>query len=427
MTSTRREFVMGGLAAGASLPIVAGRLAPAWLQAAGSMLAGRKLVVLQVHGGWDYFNQIVPVNMPVYYSARPTTSIGIADSEGVSTLTIAAGIPQKWAIALQPFKAMYDAGRLAVINNIGYPRPNLSHFSSEMIWEEADPNASIRTQGWLSRYLTKGYAGGYHIPALDIETRLNGSFLGSRVPVMRNTTTFSFQFDASTAADNNLEAQLLMEHALALRATQSPNLQFLCKGLAGSVNDSATLLSTGAGYTPRVTYPNSQLARDLQLVARYITGGLPTHVYYLGTGGFDNHANLAIAGQAHTGTLANLLNGVSGSVKAFLDDMAAWGVANDVVVVIFSEFSRRFGANGSIGTDHGHGGVAYVAGAPVKGGFYGTFPDLSKATTPYANYYPPFDATSTDFRSLYATVLERWLGVASTPILGAQFPLLGCL
>lgn len=427
MTHTRRDFVMGGLAAGAALPAVAGKLAPSWLQAASNLVAGRKLIVLQVHGGWDYFNQIVPVNMPVYYSARPTSSIGIADNDGVSTLPIQAGVPQKFAIAMQAFKALYDAGQLAIVNNVGYPNPNLSHFTSEMIWEEANPTATLRSQGWLSRYLTKGYTGGYQIPALDIESRLNGAFLGSRVPVMRTPTTFAFQFDASTAVDNNLQAQLLMEHALFVRPTASPNLSYLSRGLAGSVGDSATLLSTGASYAPKVTYPNNALARDLQLAARYITGGLPTQIFYLGTGGYDNHANLAVAGTGHTGTLANLLTGLTGAVKAFLDDMAAWGVANDVVVMIFSEFSRRFGVNGSVGVDHGHGGVAYLAGTPVKGGFFGTYPDLTKATTPYNNYYPRFDTTSTDFRSLYATVLEKWLGVQSSPILGAQFPLIGAL
>jgi uncharacterized protein (DUF1501 family) len=428
MTSTRRDFLIGGLSAGAALPLGA-KLAPQWLQAAGSGAQQKKLVILQINGGWDLFNQIVPVNMPVYYAARPTNGIGIPDS-ATTTLEIAASIPQKWAIFMRGFKDLYDRGDLAVINGFGYPNPNLSHFESELKYYQADPAASILTEGWLSRYLRLGYTGGFQVPAMDFQGRLVGAFVGSRVPVFTSPTAFGYQYDtnAISSGDNATEHATLKQNAMVLRQTPSPNLRYLAEGTAGAVNDSALVQTSGANYTPRVTYPATTLARDLQLAARYITGGLATHVFYLSTGGFDNHANIAVAGAAHTGTFANLMTNVTNCVKAFLDDMAAYSRSQDVVVMLFSEFSRRFGQNGSIGTDHGHGSVCYLAGDPVVGGWYGTYPDLNLATQPYANYYPRFDpATSIDFRRVYATVIEKWFGTPSAPILGQQFQLIPAL
>jgi uncharacterized protein (DUF1501 family) len=423
--TTRRDFLLGSLSAGAGT-VLGSRLAPQWLQAAGGS-STRKLVVIQISGGWDYFSQIIPVNSPQYYAARTTAGIGIADNDNVSTLPISGSIPQKWSIALRAFKDLYDRGDLAVVNNVGYPSPNLSHPESTARWLSGWTNLTQFTDGWLGRYLRNGYTGGFQLPALDIEGAMSGAFSGYRVPVMRNPATFQFAYDTGTRNDNVLQAQLLHSNALVLRPTAGPTLQVAASGIASAVTDSALLQSTGASYTPRVTYPNSTLATDLRLAARYITAGLGTHVYYASTGGWDLHANLAVRGAGHTGTMANLLTNVSSCVKAFLDDLAAYGVDQNVVVMVFSEFSRRFGENGSSGVDHGHGGVVYLAGAPVVGGFYGTYPDLSVATTPYANWYPTFGATSTDFRSIYATILERWLNVPSAPLLGQQFPLLAAL
>src|SRR6187401_184916 len=135
----RRDLLRAGLAAGSAMPFAGMRVAPAWLQAAAAANVNRKIVILQIHGGWDYFNQIVPVNEPNYYLARKTSGTGIADVEGTSTLKISAAVPQKWAIAMQSFKTLYDRGWLAVVNNVGYPNPNLSHFESERIWAVADP------------------------------------------------------------------------------------------------------------------------------------------------------------------------------------------------------------------------------------------------------------------------------------------------
>jgi uncharacterized protein (DUF1501 family) len=420
MTTSRRDFLIGGAVAGAAAPFSGLRLAPPWLRASGRSL--KKLVIIQIRGGWDYLNMLIQADHPVYIAARP--NIGLPRT---STLEIQAGLDWYWHPALASLKALFDRGDLAVVNNIGYPNPNLSHFESEKKWYAGDPSLSVLQDGWLARYLDLGYSGTFAIPAIDIEGSLNPSFSGARVPVVTNVNQFAFAYDPGTAADNTLEAALLRSNALLLRDPGNPDLQLVAQGIVDAVDSSALLRSVGSAYTPAVPYPAGGLANALQLAARYIIHDLPTEAYYTSTGGYDNHANEAVNGAPHTGTLANLLTTFADTLKAFLDDVAAQGHGNDVVVMVFSEFSRRLGQNGSLGTDHGHGGVAFLAGQPVNGGLYGNFPDLSAATTPYNNYYPPFNSLSTDFRSLYATVLERALGTPHAPILGGTFPLLGAL
>jgi uncharacterized protein (DUF1501 family) len=223
---------------------------------------------------------------------------------------------------------------------------------------------------------------------------------------------------------------MLVQNAMYLRPTASANLKFVANGLVGANNDSVTLQTTGSAYAPAVTYPNTGLATNLRLAARYIIYGLQTQAYYMQTGGFDTHANEVVAGNTAAGNLANLIGGVTQSVKAFLDDIKAQApsLAGNVVVMLFSEFGRRTGEDGSLGTDHGHQSMAFLAGDSVIGGLYGTYPNFANVTTPYANHYFGFvNGQTTDFRSLYATVLEKWLAVPSAPILGAQYPLLPCL
>jgi uncharacterized protein (DUF1501 family) len=417
LSSTRRQFMAGGALAGAALPFV--RPAPRWLRAAPKTGNGQILVVLQVRGAWDYLNMIVPHSHPNYIQGRPNIKIAVAN-----TLPLATGRPYAWAAAMQPFKDLFDRGDLAIVHNIGYPNPNLSHFESEKKWYAADPAVSVLQRGWLARWLDN-YGGTSQIPAVDIESRLNDAFSGQRVPVMTSAAAFAFDSDTGTSADRNLELSMIDLNARALRPTADPGLQYVAGAIADAYADSQLVQTAAASYVPGATYPTSTLSTRMQLAAALITGNLGADVYLVDTGGFDTHANQTVAGNGHQGTLANLLGDVTGTVKAFLDDMIAHSRGQEVVVMLFSEFSRRVWENGSIGTDHGHGGVAFLAGDPVVGGEYGTFPDLNPATN--SQYYIPFNGLSTDFRSLYATVLENWLGVSHQAVLGSAFPLLGAL
>ncbi|MEE2886667.1 MAG: DUF1501 domain-containing protein, partial [Planctomycetota bacterium] len=378
---------------------------------------------VQINGGWDGLNILPEVDHPNYALARPT--IGLPKAK---VLTLEAGAKHYWHPSMAAFKTLYDNGDLAIIENIGYPNPNLSHFTSEKKWYAGDATVRSAATGWLSHYLTKGYSGSFQIPAIDLEARLNGAFLGSRVPVFRRIADYQFLFDTNYYArlDNSTQLETLLSNGAVTRLGDN-NVQFVADSTVDAVNDSALLQSVGSSYSPRATYPNGRFAESLQVVSRYITGGLKSQIYYTNTGGFDHHANEAVASAPETGDFANKIEAVSASIKAFLDDVKAYGKEKKVVVMVFSEFGRRFGENGAVGTDHGHGGVAFLAGEPVTGGRYGTPPDLDQATTPYDRYYIPFDTRSTDFRSMYATVIENWFGVNHSTILNGTYPLLGAL
>ncbi|MHC4897071.1 MAG: DUF1501 domain-containing protein [Planctomycetota bacterium] len=424
MSTTRRDFLVGGLSAGAAVPLLGARAHPSWLSASAKAAApgDQILVIVQARGGYDYVNMLPMVDDPTYQAARP--SLKLPKSK---VLTLKSGEAHYWHPGLAAFKALFDAGDLAVIRNVGYPKPNLSHFESEKKWYSADPTVSVLKEGWLATYLKKGYTGTFQIPAMDIQSRMSNAFSGSRVPVFTNPSAFAFQFDALTGWDSTVEAATIQANAAVPRPGADDNLKFVAGGVTQAFADSNLIQTAGANYTPKATYPNNSLARRLQLAARYIVNGVKTQVYYTDTGGFDNHANEIQQGTPELGRFNDLLTGMSGAIKAFLDDIKAYGYDKKVVVMLFSEFGRRVGENGSLGTDHGHGGVAFVGGAPVTGGLYGKWPDLSKATTPYNRYWIPFDTLSTDFRSMYATLIDRWLGASHKDILGGTFPLLGFL
>jgi len=424
MSTTRRDFIVGGLSAGATAPLLGAQAHPAWLAATAKAAApsDQILVIVQARGGWDYVNMFPEVDHQIYQAARP--SLKIPKSKA---LTLQTAESHYWHPGLAAFKTMFDAGSLAVIRNVGYPTPNLSHFESEKKWYAGDASATVLKEGWLSSYLKKGYTGTFGIPAMDLQSRMSNAFSGSRVPVFTNPATFAFQFDTLTGWDSAVEEATIQANGAVPRPSTDANLQFIAGGVAEAFTSSKLIQTAGASYTPKATYPNNTLANRLKLAARYIVSGVKTQIYYTDTGGFDNHANEILQGTPELGRFNDLLTGVATAIKAFLDDIKAYGYEKKVVLMLFSEFGRRVGENGSLGTDHGHGGVAFVGGAPVTGGLYGKWPDLSKATTPYNRYWIPYNTLSTDFRSMYATLIDKWLGAQHNKILGGSFPLLGFL
>lgn len=416
MAHSRRDFLVGSMAAGATLPWMQSSL---WGRAAPMMSAGRKLVVLQVDGGWDYFNQIVPVHSPIYYAARP--DVAVTDSPS-STLPISASVPEKWASFASAWRDLYDRGDLAVINNVGSPEPNQSHFESQAKWYAGEANPDDSADGWLGKYLSRAYKGPSTLPAIDTSATATGAFDGARVPLIGSTQTGRFAFEMDTASSrDNLVSLAAMEIAASVGRAPLGPAAYTANAMGRTFGLVQLLQNAVNFYQPRVTYPyDATITPYLQRIAALVTKDFPAHVYYLRTGTFDHHSQVANKGGT-TGIFASGLQALSGNVKAFLDDMKAQNRGTEIVVLIFSEFSRRLGQNGAQGVDHGHGGVAYLAGEPVVGGYFGKYPDLSKATQPYAEWYPDFDKDSTDFRSIYATILDRWLNVSSQTVLGAQF------
>lgn len=409
--TNRRDFMLGGLSAGAAVPLLGGAT-PGWLQAAGANAsASDTLVVLQIRGGWDWLNLLVNPDDPTYKAARP--SIAIPRSGLLSIPNSNLG----WNAHLTGIRDLYNAGKVAVIQNIGYPSPNLSHFTSEQKWAAADPSVRKHATGWLSTWLTKGYSGGFQIPALQIGTSPN-AFSGSRVPRTTSTTALNLSFDSGTAVDSKLEKLAMLANSMVPRPGADAGLLGAADALRGAIQDSEILKIAGSGYTPKATYPTGALGRYLSLTARFVVGRLPTSVYYLSTGGFDTHSN-------EESRFDTLLPPLSAAIKAFFDDLRAQSRSQKVTMMIFSEFGRRLGENGSAGTDHGHGGMAMIIGDDVKGGLYGKWPDLSIYKAPFTRKYIRFNADSTDFRHMYGEVLDKVLQVPQEKVLGQRFPAIG--
>ncbi len=428
---TRREVLAGGIGAGVSLPFLSSglsaiRLREELMAAAG---AGKTLVVLQLRGGCDALQCLAPVTDSTYKKARG--SMAIPTTKG---LQLATGSGLYWHPAMSAFRDLYNRGDLAVVQGVGYPKPNLSHFRSEDIWATGDNLTTTVSKGWLGTWRNTQYKGTFSIPMIDIERRRNDSFVGASLPVFTSRSSFQFFLDTSTTAarlDANYERALIDANVKVPRAAGDPNLGFVAGAAVQTAGDMKLIQTVGTSYAPKVTYPSqdsntTRLSNAMKLIASYITGGMGTKVYYADTGGFDSHANEVLASDPVGGNMAVLVRRFSGVIKAFLDDLKAHNAGKDVIVMVWSEFGRRFGPNGNNGTDHGKAGLAYLAGEGVKGGLYGKYPDMS----PYANS-TNFNKISlpytTDFRSLYATVIDKWIGGDHTKVLPGKFPLLGLL
>ncbi len=417
--ATRREILGAGIAGTLCGALPGQGKSPA----GGGGLAGldRTLVAIEVAGGWDYLSMLIPTEHPVYQRERPNLKIPRA-----ATLAVDGAWDWRWHPALAPLKAVYDRGDLGIVENVGHPGPDLSHFSSIKKWQAADVSGATFLDGWLGRYLTRTFGPGYG-PGLDIEPYPSPVFAGAMVPALLDVGTLALNFDWSSSEDSAMGRLAIQTNAMVAELLTTGHARAIAARTVQAHRYADYLRTAGASYAPRATYPATELSRDLQLAARLISAAAPIHVMHARTSGFDTHALQADRGDPTRGELATQLGEVAGAVKAFLDDVQAWGRGNNVVVLLYSEFGRRVSENGALGTDHGHGGVAFLAGAPVNGGRYGLTPDLTAIQRPGESFYLPFDARSTDFRRVYATVLERWLQVPSAPILNGTFPLLGAL
>jgi uncharacterized protein (DUF1501 family) len=364
---------------------------------------GRILVVVQLDGGNDGINSVVPFGDEDYARHRRELRI---PTDRVCKLTDRVGLHP----ALRPAADMIQEGRLAIVQGVGYPNPDRSHFRSMAIWQTAQPgNPGPEFHGWLGRALDAVAA------AKPASSPLGPSavFIGERdLPRAlrgRRTVTASFADPADLAL------------ALPAAAVASPGGQ-AGDDLAAFVNRTVTSAYTTAeqltasagranGTAPR--YPDCQLGRHLELVARSIKAGATARVYYTIQSGYDTHA-LQLPAQAQ------LLGDFARSIRAFLDDLAAAKLADGVLLMAFSEFGRRPTENGSLGTDHGTAGPVILAGPRAKAGLIGETPRLGELVDGDLKW-------SIDFRRVYATLLDRWLGLPAEAVLGQRFEPLSML
>jgi uncharacterized protein (DUF1501 family) len=364
------------------------------------------LVIVQMAGGNDGLNTVVPVADGRYYDARPGLAIAQAEALPLDAQT---GLHP----SLTTFKALWDAGLLAMVEGVGYPNPNFSHFVSMDVWQGADPTHKA-PDGWLGRYFASSALEAPFL-GLAIGRELPAAFATPSVatPSLESLAAYQFQGDPRAPASlNTSRKQALLDMYDKGVAYSSYGPQFRDTVQAADVSIQS-LQSAASAYKPSVTYPTSGLGSALQLVAQAIAGGSGVKVCHVSIGGFDTHADELTDQARQLGTL-------SAALGAFYEDLKARSLDSRVLIMTWSEFGRRVKSNASGGTDHGSAAPLFFLGTPVKGGRYGQRPDLGNLDNGNLRY-------TVDFRSTYATVAEGWLGVSSKDLLGASFETLPLL
>jgi uncharacterized protein (DUF1501 family) len=301
---------------------------------------------------------------------------------------------------------------LAVINGCGYPKPNRSHFRSMEIWQTATPE-KYAPVGWLGHYIDHTLRGSdCPLKAVNIGGELPQALVAESAPVpsIQSPEDFRVRTDSSSPYDAKMEEQIIRD-VNAVRDS-SPSMQFLSRQATNAIVATDNVRALAKGYKTEVNYPGG-FGQQLKLIAQIIHGDFGTRVFYCQIGGFDTHANQV---NGHE----NLLAQVSNALAAFHADLKSKGLADKVTVMCFSEFGRRVAQNNSNGTDHGAAAPMFVLGGKVKGGVYGAYPSLTDLDDGDLRF-------TTDFRRVYATVLDRWLNADSKKVLSASYEPLGFL
>jgi uncharacterized protein (DUF1501 family) len=376
------------------------------------------LVVLQLTGGNDTLNTLIPYADPLYYDNRPNVRVNEAD---VLKIDDRFGFHPSMA-AIKPF---WDAGKMAVINGIGYPDPNYSHFRSMDIWYTAEPS-TIATDGWLGKTVRELDPKAENVlTAVNFGRGLPRALSLAGVPVASVAQLDSYGLLTSLASVDQRNSALevfscmyddgfnddMVKKPIKHASAADPMSQVMSyMGQTGlDAQKGAEILSTAIGkYASTVEYPNTTIAQNLKGIAQVKLADLGTRVFYTGHGSFDTHAS-------QLNTHALLWKEISEAVAAFFADLREHDEADDVIMLMWTEFGRRVKDNGA-GTDHGAGGIAFVLGDPVKGGMYGEYPSLKDEELTIGNL-----KHNNDFRQTYATILERWMGVEAKPIVNGSF------
>jgi len=409
MAVSRRLFIRNGVAT-----VSLGFAAPAFLAdiALAQGIPSRRLVVVYLGGGNDALSTLVPYQDSSYYSRRPT--IGVPAGQVLQVGTDAAG----QALGLHPrltgLRNIFNEGRLALVQRTGYPNSSRSHFEAADIWGTANPQSSTGS-GWLGRYLDTLPRPLDALAAwntTDETPRALQSAL-SGVPAIPNATTYTY-------ASPNRGAAALQERAAAEAMASNPapgrpHLAFVNGTNRGAI-ETLDRVAAASSYAPTVAYPTNGFALALRTVAGAIVRGIGSKVFWVQTGGYDTHAQQG----ANGGGYANLMGTLGDGLWAFYSDIRNQGLSNDTTVIVFSEFGRRISENGSAGTDHGAAGLMMVLGGSVRGGLHGTAASLAPGNPTLENSSGDVHY-ETDFRSVYARLLDNWLGVNSVPILNGDF------
>jgi uncharacterized protein (DUF1501 family) len=400
-------FALDALAADALTQVVTGK-------------DGTILVILQLAGGNDGLNTVVPFADDNYHRVRPKLAL---PADKVLKLDSYVGLNPR----LVGLKTLHDSGELAIVQGVGYPNPNRSHFRSTEIWQTASDANQFLGDGWLGRYFDNCCSGADPTVGVAIGDQLPQAFSAKNPMGVTLSRPEQFRWKASTGADGKplTEEEAFYRQLIGAPQENAPTDGSSISSLPGKIpNDASTedflrrtaldaqlssdkILAIVRKYKSNVPYPSGPLAASFNLIARMIAGGLPTRVYYASHGGFDTHAG-------QIGAHDQLMRVIDEAIGAFVVDLKQQGNFQRVLLMTFSEFGRRVAENGNSGTDHGAAAPMFLIGGTVKPGLFGKHPSLVDLDNGDLKF-------NTDFRSVYATVLDKWLRVPSQSVLGKKF------
>jgi uncharacterized protein (DUF1501 family) len=412
MRITRRKFVRGGVAA-----FTVGFAAPKFLSelALAQGAASRNLVVVYLAGGNDSLSMVVPYTDPYYLSRRP--SIGLTAAQVLKIGRDSAGN----AIGLHPrltgLQGIFNQGRLALIQRTGYENSSRSHFQGTDIWSTANP---VNTQGpgWLGRFLDALPSPVDPLAAWNTTGQTPHTLQTNVVGVPAIPDPRSYAFNSPNTGAEALNERTYATKIASHVPVDRPHLAFV-NSTAQDAFATLDRVASVATYAPTVTYnANNGFALALKAVAGALARGIGTRVFWVQTGGFDTHAGQGVQNGGYAGLMTTLNDGLT----AFYNDLNNQGLLSQTMILQFSEFGRRITENGSAGTDHGAASIMMAMGGPVRGGLYGTAPNLNpNGSNPTLENGGGDVHYETDFRSVYAKAIDNWLGGDSTKVLGGDF------
>ncbi|MGN7819910.1 DUF1501 domain-containing protein [Chitinophaga sp. 22536] len=389
----RRRFLQVGSLASAAV------LMPKFLKAleTGALVppGNKVLVIIQLSGGNDGLNTIIPYRNDIYYRSRP--ALGIKRETALS-LNDDLGIHP----SLDGLKALYDDGSLGILNNVGYPNPDRSHFRSMDIWHSASKAEEIWSDGWVGRYLD-AQCNGCDKPtqALEIDDTLSLALKGEHNKGLALTDPGRL----SNTSNDRFFKELLQQHA---HEDEHHNVEYLYKTMGETISSAAYIQQQFKTYQSKENYPGTELGRNMRTIANLIMSDINTKVYYVSHGSFDTHVN-------QQDQQARLFKQLSDALTVFTGDLKKNNRFQDVVVMTFSEFGRRVSQNASGGTDHGTANNMFLIGGALKRrGVLNDGPDLMNLKDGDLQY-------KVDFKSVYATLLDKWLGANDKMILKSDY------
>ena len=395
----RRDFLKNSALAAAGSIIIPAFMKPFEALALDELSLYKNLVVIQLSGGNDGLNTVVPFGNDIYYQMRKTLSI---KPEEVIKLNDMQGLNPN----LAPLRELYDQGWMSIINDVGYPNPDRSHFRSMDIWQTGSNSNQYLSTGWIGRYLDSNCkACQFPYNAIEVDDSLSlamkgminkGIALKDPATLLRNASEPFF-----TEMIKNDQAHL-----------NEDNLGYLYKTMIETSSSANYIENTSKVYKSADIYPNSAFGKQLKTVSKFICSGLKTRVYYVSMSGFDTHVN-------QKQQQGNLLKQYAEGMNAFIKDLNQNNKLDDTLVMSFSEFGRRVAQNSSNGTDHGTANNMFLFGGRLKKqGIYNPAPDLSNLNNGDLKY-------QIDFREVYGTILDKWLDVNNQQILNSRFNTLG--